>query len=80
MTLVLLLAPLLTGLVRKVKARLQRRRGPSLLQPYRDLRRLLRQGGGAGGQRLLAVPRRALFRSSPPPGSPPRWSRPSPPA
>ena len=41
MLLVLTLAPLLTGLVRKVKARLQRRRGPPLLQPYRDLRRLL---------------------------------------
>ena len=37
MTLVLLLAPLLTGLVRKVKARLQRRQGPSVIQPYRDL-------------------------------------------
>lgn len=41
MALVLLLAPLLTGVVRKVKARLQRRRGASVLQPYRDLRRLL---------------------------------------
>ena len=41
MVLVLLLAPLLTGLVRKVKARLQRRIGPPLLQPYRDLRRLM---------------------------------------
>jgi formate hydrogenlyase subunit 4 len=41
--LVLLLAPLLTGFVRKVKARLLRRRGPSLLQPYRDLARLLRK-------------------------------------
>jgi len=41
MTLILLLSPLLTGLVRKVKARLQRRRGASLIQPYRDLRRLL---------------------------------------
>jgi len=41
MALVPLLAPLLTGLVRKVKARLQRRRGPPLIQPYRDLRRLL---------------------------------------
>jgi formate hydrogenlyase subunit 4 len=40
---VLLLAPLLTGLVRKVKARLLRRRGPPLLQPYRDLARLLRK-------------------------------------
>jgi formate hydrogenlyase subunit 4 len=40
MLLVLLLAPLLTGLVRKVKARLLRRQGPPLLQPYRDLIRL----------------------------------------
>jgi len=43
MALVLLLAPLLTGFVRKLKARLLRRRGPSLLQPYRDLLRLLRK-------------------------------------
>jgi formate hydrogenlyase subunit 4 len=43
MLLVLLLAPLLTGLVRKVKARLLLRRGPSLIQPYRDLIRLLRK-------------------------------------
>jgi formate hydrogenlyase subunit 4 len=41
MSVVVGLAPLLTGLVRKVKARLQRRQGPPLLQPYRDLRRLL---------------------------------------
>ncbi|MPZ41461.1 MAG: formate hydrogenlyase [Rhizobiales bacterium] len=43
MLMVLLLAPLLTGLVRKVKARLLRRRGPPLIQPYRDLARLLRK-------------------------------------
>ena len=43
MLLVLVLAPLLTGFVRKVKARLLRRRGPPLLQPYRDLARLLRK-------------------------------------
>jgi formate hydrogenlyase subunit 4 len=43
MLLVLLLAPLLTGFVRKVKARLLRRRGPPLLQPYRDLLRLTRK-------------------------------------
>ena len=43
MLLVIALAPLLTGFVRKIKARLQRRRGPSLLQPYRDLIRLLRK-------------------------------------
>jgi formate hydrogenlyase subunit 4 len=43
MLLVLLLAPLLTGFVRKIKARLLRRRGPPLLQPYRDLVRLTRK-------------------------------------
>jgi formate hydrogenlyase subunit 4 len=36
----ILLAPLLPGLVQHWKARLQGRRGPDLLQPYRDLRRL----------------------------------------
>jgi formate hydrogenlyase subunit 4 len=43
MLLVLLLAPLFTGFVRKVKAFLQRRRGPPLIQPYRDLLRLMRK-------------------------------------
>ena len=59
MFLVLLVAPLLTGLVRKVKARLQRRRGPPLLQPYRDLRRLLRQ------EVVLAENASWLFRVAP---------------
>jgi formate hydrogenlyase subunit 4 len=43
MLIVLLLAPLLTGIVRKTKARLLRRRGPALVQPYRDLVRLMRK-------------------------------------
>ncbi len=43
MLMVLLLSPLLTGFVRKVKARLLRRQGPPLLQPYRDLLRLMRK-------------------------------------
>jgi formate hydrogenlyase subunit 4 len=43
MLLVLLLAPGLTGLVRKVKARLTRRQGPRLVQPYLDLVRLMRK-------------------------------------
>jgi formate hydrogenlyase subunit 4 len=43
MLLVLLLAPGLTGFVRKVKARLLRRQGPPLMQPYRDLARLMRK-------------------------------------
>lgn len=43
MLLVLALAPLFTGFVRKVKARLLRRQGPPLVQPYRDLVRLMRK-------------------------------------
>jgi len=43
MLLVLLLAPLFTGFVRKVKARLLRRQGPPLIQPYLDLVRLTRK-------------------------------------
>src|SRR6266568_7445218 len=34
-------APLMLGLLRKLKARLQGRRGASVFQPYRDLRKLL---------------------------------------
>ena len=43
MALVLLLAPLLIGVIRKIKARLVRRQGPPVLQVYRDLIRLLRK-------------------------------------
>jgi len=59
MALVLLLAPLLTGVVRKVKARLLRRRGASVLQPYRDLQRLLRK------EVVLAENASWLFRVTP---------------
>jgi formate hydrogenlyase subunit 4 len=59
MALVLVLAPLLTGFVRKVKARLQRRRGPSLAQPYRDLWRLLQK------EVVLAENASWLFRVAP---------------
>jgi formate hydrogenlyase subunit 4 len=59
MVLVLLLAPLVTGFVRKVKARLLRRRGPSLIQPYRDLARLLRK------EVVLAESASWLFRVTP---------------
>jgi formate hydrogenlyase subunit 4 len=41
--LVLAIAPLLTGYIRKVKAHLLRRRGPPVLQPYRDLLKLIRK-------------------------------------
>jgi len=43
MLIVLLLAPLLTGVVRKIKARMLRRAGPPVIQPYRDLVRLMRK-------------------------------------
>jgi formate hydrogenlyase subunit 4 len=43
LALVLAVAPLLVGLVRLVKARLMGRRGPALLQPWRDLAKLLRK-------------------------------------
>jgi formate hydrogenlyase subunit 4 len=56
---VLLLAPLLTGFVRKVNARLLRRQGPSVLQPYRDLLRLLRK------EAILADSTSWLFRAAP---------------
>lgn len=36
----LAIAPLIAGVIRKVKALLQSRKGPSVLQPYRDLRKL----------------------------------------
>lgn len=58
-TLVLVLAPLLTGFVRKVRARLLRRQGASVFQPYRDLLRLLRK------EVVLAENASWLFRVTP---------------
>lgn len=57
--LVLALAPLFTGFVRKVKALLVRRQGPPLLQPYRELLRLL------GKETVLAENASWLFRAVP---------------
>jgi formate hydrogenlyase subunit 4 len=59
MGLVSTLAPLLVGFTRKVKARLLRRRGPPILQPYRDLLRLLRK------ETVLAENASWLFRAAP---------------
>ena len=42
--LLLVLSPLVTGVIRTLKARLQTRRGPGILQPYRDLRKLFSKG------------------------------------
>ena len=59
MLVVLLLAPLLVGYVRKLKALLVGRRGPPLVQPYRDLLRLLRK------EVVLAHSASWLFRVAP---------------
>ena len=44
LVLLLLLAPLVSGLIKTLKARLQMRRGPSLLQSYSNIYKLLRKG------------------------------------
>lgn len=59
MVLFLALAPGLVGLVRKVKARLNRRRGAPVIQPYRDFARLMRK------EVVLADNASWLFRVSP---------------
>jgi formate hydrogenlyase subunit 4 len=59
MLLVLAAAPLLTGFVRTLKARLTRRQGPSIIQPYRDLARLLRK------EATVAENASWLFRAAP---------------
>jgi formate hydrogenlyase subunit 4 len=59
MLLLLALAPLFTGFVRKMKARLLRRRGPPLIQPYLDLVRLTRK------EVVLADQASWLFRVTP---------------
>ncbi len=59
MVLVLAAAPLLTGIVRQTKARLVGRRGPSPIQPYRDLLRLLRK------EAVIAENASWLFRVTP---------------
>ncbi len=59
MLLVIALAPFLTGIVRKFKARLLRRKGPSVVQPYRDLLRLLRKDA------IVAQSASWLFRTAP---------------
>ena len=42
--LLVLLGPLVTGIIQKLKARLQCRQGAGVLQPYRDLAKLFRKG------------------------------------
>ena len=66
LALVLALAPLFEGILRKVTARVQSRQGPPIWQPYYDLLKLLGQGGhrvrrepGDAALRVLALPGRA---------------------
>jgi formate hydrogenlyase subunit 4 len=54
------LAPLLPGLVQTFKARLQGRRGPSPLQPYRELRRLWSRS------RVTPQPHSLVYELAPP--------------
>lgn len=58
-TLVLGLAPLLSGVTRKIRARLLRRQGPSVIQPYRDLLKLIRK------EAVVAENASWLFRAAP---------------
>ncbi len=53
-------APLLPGLVQTAKGRLQGRRGPSPVQPYRELRRLWRRS------RVTPEPRSIVYELAPP--------------
>src|SRR5262245_40933602 len=44
MALLVVCAPLVTGVIQRLKARLQCRSGASVWQPYRDLAKLFRKG------------------------------------
>ena len=59
MLLYVALSPLLVGWIRKVKARLQNRRGASLFQPYRDLYKLF------GKEARMAHTASILYRAAP---------------
>jgi len=57
--LLLAISPLVSGFIKALKARFQIRRGPGILQPYRDLSKLVRKG--------MVIPETAswLFSTSP---------------
>jgi formate hydrogenlyase subunit 4 len=57
--LLLLIAPLVRGIISRLKARIQNRRGASVLRPYRDLLKLLRK------EDLVPTTATALFRFVP---------------
>jgi formate hydrogenlyase subunit 4 len=59
LALLLAVSPLVSGCIKTLKARLQTRRGPGVLQTYRDLYKLLRKG--------MVIPNTAswIFRATP---------------
>ncbi len=59
MFLVILLAPAITGIVRQVKARATRRQGAPIIQPYRDLYKLVKK------ETVVAETASWLFRVAP---------------
>lgn len=59
LALYVVLSPLLVGWIRKIKALLQNRRGAPILQPYRDLYKLL------GKEARVAYSASPLFRAAP---------------
>ncbi len=58
--LLLAFAPLVSGVIRAAKANLQSRRGPRILQPYRDLAKLFRKGT------VVSEQASAVFHMAPP--------------
>ncbi|MEK6793588.1 MAG: complex I subunit 1 family protein [Spirochaetota bacterium] len=59
----LLLAPLYEGIVRKVIARVQSRKGPPVIQPYRDLLKLLGKENMSAGNALFTIAPLLAFAS-----------------
>jgi len=57
--LVLISAPLVSGIIKKTKARLQRRKGASVLQPYFDLAKLFRK------EVVISATASWIFRATP---------------
>jgi formate hydrogenlyase subunit 4/hydrogenase-4 membrane subunit HyfE len=56
---ILALAPLVTGIIARVEARVQQREGPRILQPYYDIIKLL------GKETVLPAPAGPIFRIAP---------------
>jgi formate hydrogenlyase subunit 4/hydrogenase-4 membrane subunit HyfE len=56
---ILILAPLVSGIIARVEAIIQQRRGPRILQPYYDILKLLRK------ETVLPAPAGPVFRAAP---------------